>query len=212
MMITQTVPPPGKTIHPFQREHRNLMKRYRDEPPSQHTLEGYVVAKLLVAALGGSMAAHSAEGERGTTRLTGARLWPNAGRWQQPLCGHHGHFGSRRTGGIRQRPGRCCLFRFGVEPLHLARAIGPLRAAHDEVAARHVLKMIDEQRVDHRATNRPHRHRLGSSFLGTTMENLDATCVIGRTMAGAPMLCQAWVARCFAASDTALAIAVRAAK
>ena len=51
MMITQTVPPPGKTIHPFQREHRNLMKQYRDEPPSQHTLEGYVVAKLLVAAL-----------------------------------------------------------------------------------------------------------------------------------------------------------------
>lgn len=51
MMITQTVPPPGKTIHAFQREHRNLMKQYRDEPPSQHTLEGYVVARLLVAAL-----------------------------------------------------------------------------------------------------------------------------------------------------------------
>ncbi len=51
MMITQTVPPPGKTIHPFQREHRALMKQYRDEPPTQHTLEGYVVARLLVAAL-----------------------------------------------------------------------------------------------------------------------------------------------------------------
>ena len=51
MMITQTVPPPGKTIHPFQREHRALMKQYRDEPPSQHTLEGYVVARLLVSAL-----------------------------------------------------------------------------------------------------------------------------------------------------------------
>ena len=51
MMITQAVPPPGKTIHPFQREHRALMKQYRDEPPSQHTLEGYVVARLLVAAL-----------------------------------------------------------------------------------------------------------------------------------------------------------------
>jgi branched-chain amino acid transport system substrate-binding protein len=51
MIITQAVPPPGKTIHPFQREHRALMKQYRDEPPSQHTLEGYVVARLLVAAL-----------------------------------------------------------------------------------------------------------------------------------------------------------------
>ena len=51
MMITQAVPPPGKTIHPFQREHRALMKQYRDEPPSQHTLEGFVVARLLVSAL-----------------------------------------------------------------------------------------------------------------------------------------------------------------
>ncbi len=50
MMITQVVPPPGKTIYPFQREHRALMKQYRDEPPSQHTLEGYIVARILVAA------------------------------------------------------------------------------------------------------------------------------------------------------------------
>ena len=51
VLITQAVPPPGKTTHPFQREHRALMKQYRDEPPSQHTLEGYVVARLLVSAL-----------------------------------------------------------------------------------------------------------------------------------------------------------------
>ncbi len=51
MLITQTVPPPGKTIHPFQREHRAMMKQYRDELPTQHTLEGYVVARLLVSAL-----------------------------------------------------------------------------------------------------------------------------------------------------------------
>ncbi len=50
MMLTQVVPPPGKTIYPFQREHRALMKQYRDEPPSQHTLEGYIVARFLVAA------------------------------------------------------------------------------------------------------------------------------------------------------------------
>jgi branched-chain amino acid transport system substrate-binding protein len=51
VLITQTVPPPGKTIHPFQREHRAMMKLYRDELPTQHTLEGYVVARLLVNAL-----------------------------------------------------------------------------------------------------------------------------------------------------------------
>jgi ABC-type branched-subunit amino acid transport system substrate-binding protein len=51
MLITQVMPPPGKTIHAFQREHRAMMKLYRDEPPSQHTLEGYVVARTLVAAL-----------------------------------------------------------------------------------------------------------------------------------------------------------------
>ena len=51
MLLTQAVPPPGKTIFAFQREHRALMKQYRDEPPSQHTLEGYVVARMLVAAL-----------------------------------------------------------------------------------------------------------------------------------------------------------------
>jgi branched-chain amino acid transport system substrate-binding protein len=50
MFIAQVVPPPGKTIHAFQREHRALMKQYRDEPPSQHTLEGFVAARVLVAA------------------------------------------------------------------------------------------------------------------------------------------------------------------
>ncbi len=51
MMITRVMPPPGKTIHSFQREHRAMMKLYRDEPPSQHTLEGYVVAHMLATAL-----------------------------------------------------------------------------------------------------------------------------------------------------------------
>ncbi|HNY45565.1 MAG TPA: ABC transporter substrate-binding protein [Casimicrobium sp.] len=50
MFIAQVVPPPGKTIHAFQREHRALMKQFRDEPPSQHTLEGYLVARVLTAA------------------------------------------------------------------------------------------------------------------------------------------------------------------
>lgn len=66
MMITQAVPPPGKTIHPFQREHRALMKQYRDEPPSQHTLEGYVVARLLVSAL------ERVDGEPTATKVSAA--------------------------------------------------------------------------------------------------------------------------------------------
>lgn len=51
VMLAQVMPPPGKTMYPFQREHRALMKQYRDEPPSQHTLEGYVVGRVIVAAL-----------------------------------------------------------------------------------------------------------------------------------------------------------------
>ena len=66
MLITQTVPPPGKTIHPFQREHRAMMKQYRDELPTQHTLEGYVVARLLVSAL------ERVEGEPNSTKVSAA--------------------------------------------------------------------------------------------------------------------------------------------
>lgn len=66
MLITQTVPPPGKTIHPFQREHRAVMKRYRDEPPTQHTLEGYIVARLLVSAL------ERVEGEPNAVKVSAA--------------------------------------------------------------------------------------------------------------------------------------------
>lgn len=51
MVISQAMPSADKNVFPFQREHRDLMKRYRDEPPSLHTLEGYVVARVLVAAL-----------------------------------------------------------------------------------------------------------------------------------------------------------------
>lgn len=66
MLIAQVVPPPGKTIYPFQREHRALMKQYRDEPPSQHTLEGYIVARFLVAA------SERVEGEPTPAKVTAA--------------------------------------------------------------------------------------------------------------------------------------------
>jgi branched-chain amino acid transport system substrate-binding protein len=51
MVISQAMPSAEKNVHPFQREHRAMMKRFRDEPPSLHTLEGYVVARTLVGAL-----------------------------------------------------------------------------------------------------------------------------------------------------------------
>jgi branched-chain amino acid transport system substrate-binding protein len=50
LIISQAMPSADKTVHPFQREHRQLMKQFRDEPPSLHTLEGYVVARVLVEA------------------------------------------------------------------------------------------------------------------------------------------------------------------
>jgi branched-chain amino acid transport system substrate-binding protein len=50
MVISQAMPSADKTVYPFQREHRTLMKQFRDEPPSLHTLEGYVVARVLVNA------------------------------------------------------------------------------------------------------------------------------------------------------------------
>ncbi len=51
MILSQAMPSAEKTVHSFQREHRQFMKTYRDEPPSLHTLEGYVVARALVGAL-----------------------------------------------------------------------------------------------------------------------------------------------------------------
>jgi branched-chain amino acid transport system substrate-binding protein len=51
MVLSQAMPSADKNVFSFQREHRELMKKYRDEPPSLHTLEGYVVARVLVAAL-----------------------------------------------------------------------------------------------------------------------------------------------------------------
>jgi branched-chain amino acid transport system substrate-binding protein len=51
MIISQAMPAADKSVHAFQREHREQMKRFRDEPPSLHTLEGYVVARYLTNVL-----------------------------------------------------------------------------------------------------------------------------------------------------------------
>ena len=50
-LITQVVPHPGASNTRLQTEHRALMAKFRDEPPSHITLEGFVAAKGLVRAL-----------------------------------------------------------------------------------------------------------------------------------------------------------------
>jgi branched-chain amino acid transport system substrate-binding protein len=50
-LITQVMPDPFKGGLAVLGEHLRLMKRFRDEPPSHLTLEGFMAAKTLVAAL-----------------------------------------------------------------------------------------------------------------------------------------------------------------
>jgi ABC-type branched-subunit amino acid transport system substrate-binding protein len=52
-LITQVVPNPLLANSPVLREHSSLMRRFRDEPPSHLTLEGFLAAKTLVQALRG---------------------------------------------------------------------------------------------------------------------------------------------------------------
>jgi ABC-type branched-subunit amino acid transport system substrate-binding protein len=50
-MLTQVVPHPDLPATKVQTEHLNLMKKYRDEPPSHVTLEGFIAAKSFVVAV-----------------------------------------------------------------------------------------------------------------------------------------------------------------
>ncbi len=50
-MITQVVPHPDLPLSKVQVEHLQLMAKYRDEPPSHVTLEGFIAAKSFVSAI-----------------------------------------------------------------------------------------------------------------------------------------------------------------
>lgn len=50
-VFSQVVPNPGSAVSPLQAEHIKMMKRFRDEPVSALTLEGFAVAKTLVQML-----------------------------------------------------------------------------------------------------------------------------------------------------------------
>ena len=50
-MITQVVPNPLSRVTKLQNDHLNLLAKYRDEPPSHLTLEGFLAAKAFVKLL-----------------------------------------------------------------------------------------------------------------------------------------------------------------
>ena len=51
-VFSQVVPNPGSAVSPLQSEHIDMMKKFRDEPVSSVTLEGFAVAKTLVKIIG----------------------------------------------------------------------------------------------------------------------------------------------------------------
>lgn len=50
-VFSQVVPNPNTGKSSIQLEHLNMMKKYRDEPPSSLTLEGFTIAKALAKAI-----------------------------------------------------------------------------------------------------------------------------------------------------------------
>lgn len=50
-VFSQVVPNPGGTASPLQLEHISMMRKFRDEPASALTLEGFAVAKTLVKTM-----------------------------------------------------------------------------------------------------------------------------------------------------------------
>lgn len=51
VMLAEVVPHPNDPLIPVAAEHSRLLKKYRDEPASHLTLEGFIAAKLLVTAM-----------------------------------------------------------------------------------------------------------------------------------------------------------------
>lgn len=50
-VFSQVVPNPESSASPLQNEHNNMMKKFRDEPSSAMTFEGFAVAKTLARAI-----------------------------------------------------------------------------------------------------------------------------------------------------------------
>jgi len=71
VVITQVVPAPQKEAVPIVREHARAMRKFRDEPPSHLTLEGFIAAKTMVEALRRGLTAKVVRREDVTAALAG---------------------------------------------------------------------------------------------------------------------------------------------
>ncbi len=93
-VFSQVVPNPASTVSALQSEHVEMMKRFRDEPVSSVTLEGFAVAKTLVRMMRldptamatsrtpidlGGMTVVSAQGERNLSRYVDIALFKKGG-------------------------------------------------------------------------------------------------------------------------------------
>lgn len=70
-VFSQVVPNPDSSASPLQSEHTKMMKKFRDEPASALTLEGFAVAKTLVRTMESPGAAKSPIDLGGMTIVTG---------------------------------------------------------------------------------------------------------------------------------------------
>ena len=71
VVITQVVPAPQKEAVPIVREHARAMRKFRDEPPSHLTLEGFIAAKTMVDALRRGLPGKTVRREDVTAALAG---------------------------------------------------------------------------------------------------------------------------------------------
>lgn len=72
-VFSQVVPNPESTVTALQAEHVNMMKKFRDEPASALTLEGFAVAKTLVKTMQASGAGKAPIDLGGMTIAAGDR-------------------------------------------------------------------------------------------------------------------------------------------
>ena len=89
-VFSQVVPNPASTVSALQSEHVEMMKRFRDEPVSSVTLEGFAVAKTLVRMMKlepgsrtpidlGGMTVVTAQGSRNLSRYVDIALFKRGG-------------------------------------------------------------------------------------------------------------------------------------
>jgi len=71
VVISQVVPSPQKESVPVVREHVRAMRKFRDEPPSHLTLEGFIAAKTMVEALRQTLTAKNVRRDDVTAVLGG---------------------------------------------------------------------------------------------------------------------------------------------